>query len=415
MMLSSMLRFIVVDRAHHRAGLLDLLVDLTVGDYPRVTELIYHDPHDTRRRLPWEAVEDCDTRARQFVVADLSAGREAPPDSLEATVRLNRDILDALLIDLEQRCVTRANDLYLALEDKQLWLKGVDTGPAGLVRQLTKGRWPRERSSGLRDWKYVEYLRGDPEAARRGADYHRRIDRLQPGEIARLLERLPYRHAVELLILLSEQMAADTLQALSDERQLQVFLELTEEHAAQLVARMAPDHAADLLAQLEPEDLRRLLARLPGRQRRRIIELLRYPENAAGGIMTNDILWAPAGLTVAEVRATLHKALREPDFAYFVFAITDEDSRRLCGILTLRDLMVADEGQRLEAIMNRYVQTVHVLDPADRAARRVIESDLAALPVVGAEGRLLGAITIDAAVRQVAPLVWRTQAPRVFS
>ena len=83
--------------------------------------------------------------------------------------------------------------------------------------------------------------------------------------------------------------------------------------------------------------------------------------------------------------------------------------------MTLRDLLIAEEERRVEEIMNSYLVLLHPLESARTAAYRVINSHLVALPVVGEEGRLLGVVTVDAAVAQVAPQSWSGQVPRVFS
>jgi Mg/Co/Ni transporter MgtE len=145
------------------------------------------------------------------------------------------------------------------------------------------------------------------------------------------------------------------------------------------------------------------------------VDLLRYPEDTVGGIMTNDIVTVPASLTVQEARGALRERLKEPDFVYFVYIVEDEKTQRLCGVITLRELLIAEEECCLRDIMQRYVMTSQPLEPAHQAAYRLIDSGLAALPVVGHDGQLLGAMTVDAAVAQVAPVPWRTQAPRVFT
>ena len=158
-----------------------------------------------------------------------------------------------------------------------------------------------------------------------------------------------------------------------------------------------------------------MLACLSPAQAARIIELLRYPEGTVGSIMTNDVLSVCAAWTVAEARAALREKLRGPDFISFLYVVDDETHRRLRGVVTLRAFVTADESARIEDLMNAYIVTVHALDNAHAAAHRVLNSHLVALPVVGKEGRLLGAVTIDGAVMQVAPARWSAQAPRIFS
>jgi Mg/Co/Ni transporter MgtE len=113
--------------------------------------------------------------------------------------------------------------------------------------------------------------------------------------------------------------------------------------------------------------------------------------------MTNDIVTAPAHLTVQEARQALRERLKEPDFVYFVYIVEDEKTQRLCGVITLREFFIAEAGCCLRDIMQRYVMTSQPLEPAHQAAYRLIDSGLAALPVVGQDGQVLGAITVDAA------------------
>jgi Mg/Co/Ni transporter MgtE len=222
-------------------------------------------------------------------------------------------------------------------------------------------------------------------------------------------------HAAELVLLLPEQLAADILELMSVERQLQVFEELNEEYALQVLEKMAPDIAADLLGSLRLDSARRYLDRLSKPAGEKIVDLLRYPENTVGGIMTNDVIALPAHLRVAEARERLRKQLKEPDFIYFLYVVDDDKSQILRGVITLRGILVARDHQRLEEIMNPYLETLSPLDSPKSSAFHLINSQLAALPVVSQEGRLLGVVTVDAAIRQVAPTVWRQQAPRIFS
>jgi len=264
----------------------------------------------------------------------------------------------------------------------------------------------------LFDWKYVEFLRGDPHSVRSGEGEHLRITRLQPGEIAVLSTALPYLHAAELITLLPDPLAAQTLEVMSPERQLQIFEELDEEEAVIMLTLMAPNVGADLCGRLATETARLYLERMPKAKSAQIVELLRYPEDSAGGIMTNRVITLSSQLTVREAREQLRESLREPEFAYLIFIVDDDKRRLLMGLISLRNLIVADDDKRLEEIMDPYVTALHHLEPAREAAYRVINSHMAAMPVIDDEKKLLGLVTADAAVTQVAPASWSSQAPR---
>jgi magnesium transporter len=413
-MLSQLRRFDLTDDHGRRARLSDLSVDLLEGDYPTVTRLYFLKAKQTSS-LAWEDVEAVDWPKRAIKVVNLNEAKRESAKSMAAQVLLHDGILDALILDLQNRRATRANDLCLEEVDGKLLLRSADTGVGALLRRLTGGRYGRISKDTLYDWKYVEFLRGDPEAVRSEAGRHLCIGRLPPGEIARLTDPLPYLHAAELITLLADPKAADTLEAMMPERQLQVFEELEEDQAIRLLALMAPDIATDLVGRLQTKTMRRYLERLPKKQAERIIELLRYPEDTVGGIMTNDVVYARGSLTVAEAREALRAPLKEPDFVFLIYIVASEKSRRLRGLISIRNLITAQDDELLEEIMDPYLTTLDPLGPASEAAYRVIDSHLAALPVVGTEGQLLGVVTVDAAVAQVAPPSWSTQAPRVFS
>ena len=414
-MLSDFLRFRLSDARGRTGRLLDVTVDLAAGDYPPVGRLLVRGRARQPSTLAWEQVKSVAWRHRRVVVHDLEAGRAAPAAALTRTVLARRDIMDALVVDVGHRQTLRANDLWFREQDGRLWLAGADASPWAVLRRLGRGLLGRGAERRLVDWKDLEFLRGDPQAARQGQDYHRQITRLQPAEIARLLEALPYLHAAELLTLIPDPIAADTLEAMTSERQVQVIQVLEEDQAVRLLALMAPEAAADLLGALKPKRARQLLLQIPEEQRSLIVDLLRYPDDTAGGIMTNQLVCVPASLRVGEARRDLKQRIGAPDFAHYLYVIDAADTRHLEGVVSLRDFAVADDQQLIGALMNPHVTSIDALAPAAEAARRVAEQHLAALPVTSRDGRLLGAITVDAAMAQLAPAAWRDQAPRIFS
>src|SRR5690242_1240157 len=90
----------------------------------------------------------------------------------------------------------------------------------------------------------------------------------------------------------------------------------------------------------------------------RIIELLRYPADMAGGIMTNDLVVAPVALTVTEARHVLRDQLAEPDFIYYIYVVDAAETRLLRGVVTVRDLLLADDARSLEEIMRGDMVTI---------------------------------------------------------
>ena len=152
-----------------------------------------------------------------------------------------------------------------------------------------------------------------------------------------------------------------------------------------------------------------------GRHAASVGELLRYPADTAGGIMTNAMVLVTVDLDMAGARRSIRPDLANPDFVYYVYVVDNLDSRRLQGVLTLRDLLLKDDHELVRDAMQQAVVTLDPLMPAIAAGRAVAEQHFAALPVVGHDGRLLGTVTADAALMQIASPALGSDTPRVFT
>lgn len=414
-MFSEFARFTLVDEQGRRARLIDAAIDAAAGDHPPVRDLVVRYPGRRQSVLEWGAVRSVDWRRRRIVVADLSAGNLESTQALTHSVLLKRDLMDALVVDVEHRHTTRANDLWLRESNGQLSLVGADVSAWAVLRRVGRGFLGRGAERSLLDWKNLEFMRGHPDLALENRDYHHRITQLPPSEIAHLLDQLPYLHAAELLSIIPDPLAADTLEAMGLLRQSQVVDELEDDQVARLLELMAPDIAADLLGGMDPVRVETLLKPLGEAQRNRIVDLLRFPPDTVGGIMTNQLPVLDATLTVASARQVLQDQLKAPDFVYYIYVVDDLARGNLQGVVTLREFILARDDQLISEMMRGELSTLGPLEPASEAARRVADEDLAAMPVVSRDGRLLGAVTIDVAMRQIAPSGWSQQVPRVFS
>lgn len=410
-LLTQVLRFEIRDEAGRQAPITDLAIPLLDEDYPAVTHIFIENNNETSY-IDWTEVTDLDTLGRAIRVNDLA---KAKTGEGAKEVLLRRDILDSLIIDLLGRRTTRVCDLLLDANDGKLRLRAADAGVAAMIRRIFHGRWPTVNPDLMFDWKYVEFLRGDPDAVNNGAGYRMRINRLPAGEIARLADYVPYLHAAELLKLLPDEKAADVLEATSLDRQVQIIEELDEVEAINLLCLMSPDLATDLVGRLKLPTMRHFLIKMRSDCRERIVELLHYAEDSVGGAMTNDIIALPAEFDRAAAKQAAEKVLEEIHFTSLVFVIDDEKNRRLRGTVRLRDLLAADDSKGLEDLMDPYLQTLSPYDDARSAAYRIVGSQLPAMAVVNTTGRLLGAMTIEAALPRLLPPTSGVQRLRIYS
>ena len=409
-MLTELLGYQVRDEHGRGSRVSDLCATLLEDDYPPVTHLLVT-LEQKLLHLDWSEVSSINPKERSIEVTDLSLAATVEAGN---EVLLRRDILDALIIDLQGRRTTRVGDLLLEKDDGSMRIKGADAGFAAMLRRITRGRLGRVRRDALFDWKYVEFLRGDPAAVDNGAGYRQRINRLPAGVIARLVDLIPYLHAAELIELLPDEKAADVLEAMSVERQVQVIDELPEDDAIELVSLMSPDLATDLVGRLELQTMKRFVGRMPPKARDRVIQLLRYPEDTVGGVMINDMICLPAELTCEQANQEIKRHLKETDFTSLIFVIDDESERKLLGTVPLRDVLTMDENETLSDVMYPYIDSLEPFQRASDAAYRIVDTGVPAIPVIE-NGRLIGAMTVDAAIAQLVASSSELRTLRVYS
>jgi|FLYL01.1.fsa_nt_gi magnesium transporter len=221
-----------------------------------------------------------------------------------------------------------------------------------------------------------------------------------PGDAADILEALSGEVAAELLTELDTDDAAELLEELRDDLAADLLLDLPVTDAAEVLAEMSPEEAADVLAKIEdPETVESLLELLPDEEATEVRQLLAYPPDSAGGLMTTDIAVLPVGMTAGEAierLRVLHEELENMSYVYIV-----DEQGRLEGVLSFRDLVFLRPGAGLDEAMIRNPVAVHTHTDREEVAELIRRYHLAALPVVDDEGKLVGMVTTDAVLGAV--------------
>jgi magnesium transporter len=166
------------------------------------------------------------------------------------------------------------------------------------------------------------------------------------------------------------------------------------EPIAKLIEQMSHDDRVDLLRRLSPQVAEGLLRLVDEVDRRDIATLFRYTENTVGSLMTTDYAWLPKTLTAGQAIDRLRQQAPDRETIYYVY-ILDETSRRLAGVVSLRDLILADRNALVQDLMEKDLLTLNAGDDKEKAAEAVARYDFLALPVVDEEGRLVGIVTHD--------------------
>ena len=186
--------------------------------------------------------------------------------------------------------------------------------------------------------------------------------------------------------------------------------DLDEERAADILEEMDPDEATDLLQDLSEERRDELIELMDEEEGADVEELLAYPEDSAGGIMTTDFLALPRDLTAAQAIDRLRELQPDSALVYYLYVVDNEG--RLDGNVSLRDLVVASPETPLATIMNPNVLRVQAEANKEDVAALIAKYDLLALPVIDARQRLIGSVTVDDVVDLMLPRGWRKRSGR---
>ena len=393
----------------------DLIV--AVGEpYPPVTGLVVQ-TEGRRIFVPWSSVASLGeggARLRTRTI-DIDKFRQRPDEIL-----LRENLLDKQIVDIDGRKVVRVNDLRLDEVAGVIRLVAVDVGGAGLLRRLGFEGPFRTLARNFRmavPEKYIDWEDVDPVetsiASIKLRIPHQGLAELHPADLATIIDQLAPRDRAGVLASLDDEAAADAIEEMEPGTQVEVLEDLEPARAADILEEMSPDDAADLVADLSESARDEILALMEREEAAEVRELLGYPEDTAGGIMTTEFVAVPATLTAAETIDRLRELEPDAETIYYVYVTDDEG--RLVGVLSLRDLIVAPPDTAISEVMIREPVAVGALADQDEVAEVVAHYNLLAVPVVDDDGRLAGIVTVDDAIDTVLPTAWKKRLPRLFA
>ena len=409
--LSKLLGHSVRDAEGKLAGTLQDVVVNTRQKYPRVTILIVK-RGNRRLAAPWDTVASLEESG---ALLRVNAGALTEHATQPNELFLSGQVLDRQIVDTDGRKMIRVNDIQLARSGPSLRVVAVDVSSSAILRRiglarvtprLTKNPKPR-----LIDWSAVDLQASDSEAVRLTVP-RRDLSLLHPADIAEIAHELTPEERAAVFEALEDEVAADTLEEMHPAYQASLLSELPDEKAADLLEDVSPDDAADLLADLPKRRATRLLALMDHDKATEIRELLSYPENSAGGIMTTEFARVPPEVTAAEAIELLRDQEPEVETVYYIYVIDKRE--RLLGVISLRDLLTVPGGRRVRDFMSTEPISVSLEAGEEEVTQTIAKYNLLALPVVDATGVVHGIVTIDDAIDLVLPLAWKKRLPRIF-
>lgn len=223
---------------------------------------------------------------------------------------------------------------------------------------------------------------------------------LHPADIAELYQSLDLQEAEYLFRLLDEETAADVLMELDEEDRLKLLEAMPAEEIAKQIDHLDTDDAVDLIQQLDAEERDEILSHIDDvEQAGDIIDLLKYDEDTAGGLMGTEMIVVNENWSMPECIKEMRRQAEDMDEIYNVYVVDNEN--RLRGVLPLKEMITHPSVSKIKHVMEVDPVSVKADMPIDDVALDFEKYDLVAMPVVDSIGRLLGRITVDDVMDQV--------------
>ena len=345
-------------------------------------------------------------KARELVSVTCTELIELSNEEVENGLLLVENILDKQIVDMNGRKLVRVNDVRLATLPAGTFAVAVDIGIEGLLRRIGIAHPIKQFLSLFKINIPTKFILWDDVQAIDHSNLNIRLSKsysklhtLHPSDIADILEDLGKKSSMSVFSALDEEKAADVLEELETHAQIHIVENLPVNKAADVLEKMPADEVADILDELEDEKAELLLKEMDTESSQEVRELLEYPDNSVGSLMTTDILSFRPGITVEDVIAELRLKKPEPAELYNLFVIETNDE--LIGTFDLRDLVVAQPNTLVSDIMKTEPLFLYDDQKVDDIAELISKYNLLAVPVVDGSNQLQGMVVVDDVVEDL--------------
>ena len=219
---------------------------------------------------------------------------------------------------------------------------------------------------------------------------------MMPYDIAAVFEELQDEKMAILFRILPKELAAETFVEMDENTQQFLIHGFSDSELKEVVDELFVDDAVDLIEEMPANVVKRILRSADKDMRKQINELLKYPEDSAGSIMTTEFISLRPDMTAEMAIKRIRRTGVDKETIYTCYV--NDENNKLIGITTVKDLLLANDDDVVRDMMEENVISVHTLDDQEKVAQMFSNYDFLALPVVDNEQRTVGIVTIDDAI-----------------
>ena len=221
------------------------------------------------------------------------------------------------------------------------------------------------------------------------------MNEMNPTDIAAIFDEAEPRDIPILFRLLPKELAAETFAYLDSDQQEQLIMAFSDREIREMVDQLFLDDTVDIIEEMPANVVSRVLKNTDEATRRQINELLAYPDDSAGSLMTPEFVYLNKGMTVGQAIQKIRQVGVAKETIYTCYVT---EARKLIGVISLSDLITAQDDTKIEDLMSENIISVKTKDVKEEVAATLAKYDLLALPVVDGENRLVGIVTVDDAI-----------------
>ena len=222
------------------------------------------------------------------------------------------------------------------------------------------------------------------------------LNELNSADIPGILEEFDKEDVIRIFRLLSKEQAGEAFSYMESDMREKLLEDLTDRELKSVIDELFMDDTVDLIEEMPSNVVKRILKLVNKEDRNTINELLKYPEDSAGSIMTTEFIDLKENMTAEQALKRIRKIGTDSETIYTCYVLTEK--RILKGIINIKDILIAPKEKLIKELMETNIISANTLEDREEVAKKFDKYDFYALPVVDNESRLVGIITVDDAI-----------------
>ncbi len=311
-------------------------------------------------------------------------------------ILLGVNILDQQVVDVNGLKVVRVNDIAITQIKGKLSVVNIDIGSRSMFRRLGYEKFLDRLHIKLKDhpvsWSSIEPLVGSVERIHLKVPCPRVSD-LNPADVAELFDELSIIERTTIFRSMKSDTAARVLPECESDVQKSILKTLKPKRIASIFEKMQPNEAAGILSGYDHNTIKSIFIFMVREQALKVEEILSYNNGTAARYMSENYITISSDLTVGTAIDYIRSLAKYPATFYYIYVV--EDNNILKGVLSLKQLIIADQNTHVRDIMIKKIIMVEMADKIENVEVLVARYDLKAIPVVDMEHRIKGIVNID--------------------